>query len=185
MLDEDPYELADLLFHELTHATLFVKGQIAFNESLASFVAEQATLQYLTVQEGHESRAYRDRVATYAEERRFSNLVHGLYLDLEALYRASPPDLTAQREALYAAFRRRLLAAGSGITSPGYRRFAELPPNNARLLAYHRYHDGRQDFEALLAQHDGDLKAFLRALIEQRRALRHDAFKVLHRLVAG
>jgi predicted aminopeptidase len=182
MLDDDPYELADLLFHELTHATLFIKGEVAFNESLASFVAEQATLQYIVDQEGRDTPAYRDRVATYAEEHRFSDLIDGLYRELESLYRAAPPDVTAQRETAYADFRHRLLAEGSGITAPGYRKFAELPPNNARLLAYRRYHDGRDAFQALLAEHDGDLSAFLRTLRQHRRALRHEPFAALQQL---
>ncbi|HEX9592653.1 MAG TPA: aminopeptidase [bacterium] len=185
MLGDDPYELADLLFHELTHATLFVKGEVAFNESLASFVAEQATLQYIADQEGRDSPAYRARLATYAEERRFSDRVHGLYLELESLYQAAPPDAVVQREALYAAFRRRLLAEDSRITAPGYRRFAELPPNNARLLAYHRYHEGRDAFEALLGEHNGDLSAFLHILLRHRRALRHEPFTVLRQLTPG
>jgi predicted aminopeptidase len=185
MLDDDPYELADLLFHELTHATLFIKGEVAFNESLASFVAEQATLQYIVDQEGRNSPAYRNRVTAYAEDLRFSELVDGLYQELESLYQAAPPDLMVRREALYADFRRRLLAEGSGITASGYRRFAGLPPNNARLLAYRRYHDGREAFATLLAEHNGDLNAFLHTLVQQRRALRHDPFAVLRQLTAN
>jgi predicted aminopeptidase len=182
MLNDDPYELADVLFHELTHATLFIKGEVAFNESLASFVAEQATLQYISDQEGTESLSFRHQRARYAEEQRFNVLVHHLYLELEALYAEAPANLIAQREAIYATFRRRVLAEDSGITAPGYRRFASLPPNNARLLAYHRYHDGRKAFQALLARHDGDLSAFLATLVHQRRALRHEPLDAVRRL---
>lgn len=185
MLDDEPYEVADLLFHELTHATLFIKGEIAFNESLASFVAEQATLRYIADREGSDSPAYRDRVATYTQAQRFNELVHRLYLDLEALYEEAPPDITVRREEIYAAFRKDLLADGSGITAAGYRRFAGLPPNNARLLAHHRYHDGRNGFAALLTRHDGDISAFLKTLIRHRRALRHDPFAVLPHLAPG
>jgi len=179
MLGEDPDELADLLFHELTHATVFIRGQIEFNESLASFVAEQATLRYVAREAGPDSAAYQARVAVYAEERRFNALVHQLYLDLDALYQRAPEDLDAQRTKVYAEFRARLLADDSGITAPGYRRFAALPPNNARLLSYHRYHAGRETFERLLASHGGDIAAFLAILHRHRDELRDDPFTVM------
>jgi len=182
MLGDDPYELADLLFHELTHATVFIRGQIDFNESLASFVAEEATLQYVAREAGAGSAPYRARVAVYAEERRFNAMVHQLYLDLDALYERKPSQLDAQREAVYREFRARLLADDSGITSPGYRRFAELPPNNARLLAHHRYHTGREVFAGLLVRCDGDIATFLATLRRHRRDLRHDPFTAVARI---
>jgi predicted aminopeptidase len=182
MLGDDPYELADLLFHELTHATVFIRGQIDFNESLASFVAEQATLRYVAREAGPDSAPYRARVAVYAEERRFNALVHRLYLDLDALYQRRPADLDAQRAAAYAEFRAQLLADDSGITAPGYRRFAALPPNNARLLSYHRYHSGRDAFDGLLASHGGDIAAFLATLRRHRDEVRDDPFTAVAQL---
>jgi len=182
MLGDDPYELADLLFHELTHATVFIRGQIDFNESLASFVAEQATLRYVAREAGADSAPYRARLAVYAEERRFNALVHQLYLDLDALYKRKPADIEAQRVAVYGEFRARLLADDSGITAPGYRRFAELPLNNARLLSHHRYHAGRDAFAALLARCDGDIAAFLATLHRHRAELRDDPFTAVAQL---
>jgi len=182
MLGADPYELADLLFHELTHATVFIRGQIDFNESLASFVAEQATLRYVAREAGADSAPYRARLAVYAEERRFNALVHQLYLDLDALYQRKPADIEAQRAAVYGEFRARLLADDSGITAPGYRRFAELPLNNARLLSHHRYHAGRDAFAGLLARCDGDIATFLATLHRHRGELRDDPFTAMARL---
>ncbi len=39
--------LANLLFHELTHATLWIPGSVEFNENLASFVGDILTIKYL------------------------------------------------------------------------------------------------------------------------------------------
>ena len=40
-------ELAELIFHELTHSTVWISDHVAFNESLATFIGERGSLQYL------------------------------------------------------------------------------------------------------------------------------------------
>ncbi len=47
MLKKSEGALAELIIHELTHATLFVKGNIEFNENLATFIGEQGAEQFL------------------------------------------------------------------------------------------------------------------------------------------
>lgn len=46
MLKKSKGDLADVLFHELFHATCFIAGSTDLSENLASFVAEKATLRY-------------------------------------------------------------------------------------------------------------------------------------------
>jgi len=46
MLDQSSAELADVIFHELFHATCFMAGSTSQNENLASFIAEKATCQF-------------------------------------------------------------------------------------------------------------------------------------------
>jgi predicted aminopeptidase len=48
-------DLADLVIHELTHATLFLKGQDQFNEELASFVGSRGALLWLEASQGRDS----------------------------------------------------------------------------------------------------------------------------------
>src|SRR5262249_41967930 len=49
-------ELANTVLHESTHATLYVKGQSAFNESLASFVGDRLARDWLATRFGEGSR---------------------------------------------------------------------------------------------------------------------------------
>ena len=46
MLQKQKGELAELIFHELFHGTIYVSGQVDLNENLAEFIAEKATLVF-------------------------------------------------------------------------------------------------------------------------------------------
>lgn len=55
MLNKDAGQLARLLIHEITHGTLFVKNDVAFNENLATFVGDQGAILFLKDYYGKES----------------------------------------------------------------------------------------------------------------------------------
>lgn len=61
MLARPEGQLAELIIHELTHGTLFVKDNLEYNENLADFVGEYGALRFLTQKYGAASpvtRAY-------------------------------------------------------------------------------------------------------------------------------
>ncbi len=89
------YELASLILHEQTHATLFVKGQTQFNEELASFVGEQGALDWLARSRGPDSSEYREALDQIADEKAFESLVRGLHGELDAVYHS---ELTRERK---------------------------------------------------------------------------------------
>ena len=47
MLNNTEAQIAETLFHELTHNTLFLKNQLQFIENLASFFGKKASIDYL------------------------------------------------------------------------------------------------------------------------------------------
>ena len=47
MLNKTEAQIAETLFHELTHNTLFLKNRLQFNENLASFFGKKASIDYL------------------------------------------------------------------------------------------------------------------------------------------
>jgi len=46
MLSRSDGDLVEFIIHELTHSTLFVKGEIEFNENLASFIGVEGTKRF-------------------------------------------------------------------------------------------------------------------------------------------
>ena len=47
MLDRSDGDLANLIIHEMSHATIFVKDSIDFNENLATFIGDRGAEQFL------------------------------------------------------------------------------------------------------------------------------------------
>jgi predicted aminopeptidase len=151
-----PGELANVLLHESLHATVLVPNQTTFDESLASFVADTMTLEYLTERFGATSpelRAYRDADAAW---RRRQARELAAYEALAALYASPLPDAEKLRE------KRELLAAldrDLGSTEPA---------NNASLLGAKLYGTGQEDFAALLSTCGHDWPRFLAAVSSLR-----------------
>lgn len=63
MLKDGPARLAELIIHESTHATLYVKDSARFNENLASFVGKKGAELFLTHHFGAESKELNNYIA--------------------------------------------------------------------------------------------------------------------------
>ena len=86
MLKRYPGSLANLIIHELTHGTLYVKDNVDFNENLASFVGDHGAEIFLKAKYGDASSElikYQKRKAFYKQ---YSQLVLGQSIRLNALY---------------------------------------------------------------------------------------------------
>jgi predicted aminopeptidase len=155
-------ELARLVFHELAHQLVYVKGDTMFNESFAVAVEEEGVKRWLA-RHGDE----RERAAYAAQgERRaeFVRLVLAYRARLEALYR-EPLPAEAKRAAkarLFAALEadyHALKAARWGGWA-GYDRWFERGVNNAQIASVATYEELVPAFRALLAREGGDMARF-------------------------
>jgi predicted aminopeptidase len=52
MLERGEGDLANLIIHEMVHATIFVKDSIDFNENLATFIGDRGAEQFLIATHG-------------------------------------------------------------------------------------------------------------------------------------
>ena len=59
MLDREDGDLASLIIHEMSHATIFVKDSVEFNENLASFIGDRGAERFLTTTYGTDSEVYK------------------------------------------------------------------------------------------------------------------------------
>jgi predicted aminopeptidase len=55
MLQTSDGRLVQTVIHELVHATVFAKGQPGFNEGVASFIGEEASVRFFAARRSHES----------------------------------------------------------------------------------------------------------------------------------
>ncbi len=168
MLDWDEDRLADTLLHELAHATLWVPGHPGFNEAFANFVGERAALGWIEHHHGPDSAEVKAARHRDEDQLRYRELLRGVVAELEAIYAhpALPRDeKLARKAAILASLPSR--AEGAGFWDrERYRKLFQDPGrwNNARLLQFRTYHRGQESFAALLAAHEGDLRAFIEAL---------------------
>jgi predicted aminopeptidase len=158
-------ELARLVFHELAHQVVYVKGDTMFNESFAVAVEEEGVRRWLA---RHGTPADRDDYAASRERRaEFVQLVLRYRGELERFYREPLADEAkragkAQRFAAMEVDYRALKARWGGFA--GYDRWFDGGPNNAKLASVATYEELVPAFRALLARENGDLPRFYAAV---------------------
>ena len=167
MLSWNDIELAAIVFHELTHQLLYLPGDAAFDEALATTVEEEGVRRWLRA-----SRRDAD-LAEHAAQQRHSLQVIGLLrrtrTELRVIYASGIGSLTMRErkrgefDALRAAYAQ--LKAQWGGHAP-FESWFEGNINNAHLASVATYYDCVSGFERELAAAGGDLKAFYRRVRE-------------------
>ncbi len=170
MLRWDEGTLTETILHEMTHATVWVPGDVPLNEALATFVGQKGAEAFLVTRGGS---APDPALAIYREDLRQEQLVRAslarLRADLWRVYAACGPrdDALRLRKQVVQDWRRRFMAEVRPLlTDP---RFEALASNrvelgNAMLLMDARYHDDLVVFERAWTRVGGTLPAFLEAL---------------------
>ena len=159
--------LADLLIHELTHATVYIKGHTDFNESLASFVGRRGSLDYLAATYGDSSAALAYAIDRRSDTALFHDLLVGLVDSLDTLYNSgqSPEQVQMTRLEMFVRTKARYRERREDFALPGrFDGFLEWELNNARLLSYRRYNRDLELFERLWEQRDESLAAVVEAV---------------------
>jgi predicted aminopeptidase len=140
MLSKSPGAVASLIntvLHESVHATVLIKDQQFFNESLASFIADTMTgqyLQHITGQEmPRELHAYLSAKLGQVRVKQFN----GFYQELDAVYTSDLPD--AEKHARKKQIIDRLVSELRLVNRP----------NNATLIGFRLYQVGGPNFSAL------------------------------------
>jgi predicted aminopeptidase len=137
-----PFDLASLIIHEQTHATIFLKGQPDFNEELATFVGTEGAMEWLRARYGERSPELQAAVDANADERTLEGLLHDLATELDRVYRGpeSRGEKLARKAAIIDGFRARLRSeARSLFRTEDYRRVPSMPINNAVISLYRLY----------------------------------------------
>ncbi len=158
-------ELARLIFHELAHQVVYLKGDSTFNESFATAVEEAGVLRWLA-QRGdprleEQYRGFADR------RRQFRELLRGKRADLEALYASerSADEKRRGKAEVFAALQNeygQLKRQWGGYA--GYDRWFAQQLGNAHLASVATYDALVPAFRNLLASQGGDMPRFYDAV---------------------
>jgi predicted aminopeptidase len=164
MLAYDDTFLSNTIIHEMLHQTVWFKGNISFNESLASFVGEHGTLAYLQQRYGADAPEYQHYRALRADALVFGEYTNALIKRLEALYHESisRADKLQRKAQILAEAVAAYPEVFPRMQTTGYRTFFERQSlNNAVLLAFRVYHRDTTFFEQALAEQGGDLRRMI------------------------
>jgi predicted aminopeptidase len=139
------HQLAELIIHELFHATVFIKDQVQFNEQLAEFVGSRGARLYVISRFGIDSPEYRAIDEEAADAAAFREPVSALIAGLETLYADPALDREAKlggKERIIKDAQARFNAEyESRFKTENYRGFSELPVNNAYLDLFRLYYE--------------------------------------------
>ncbi|MCY3812057.1 MAG: aminopeptidase [Gammaproteobacteria bacterium] len=156
-LHYDEASLAELIFHELAHSVVYVRGDSAFNESFATFVGSQGAMAWLL----HNDVDTGPYTAALAARNAFRDFL-GLWRERLATLYARPIADDAKRQLKAAAFAAMGVCYGRHRARLGDGRYdnaMSTPYNNARLALAAAYDDLKPAFAGLYLD-AGDWPAF-------------------------
>lgn len=153
-------DLAELIFHELTHRRLFRNGDTTFNESLANAVAEESVRRWLR----HEGRIadlkkYEARLVRRAQ---FYDKIDQTRAELKELYASGlpPEEMRRKKAAIFHELRERFRELRRRWGGRGLESWLTEDINNAHLIALVTYQHHVPTFHKLLGDCGGDLNLF-------------------------
>jgi predicted aminopeptidase len=182
LLQRDEVTLAEVIFHELFHNTLFVPGEVTFDESAATFTGYRAAIEFFCDRRDPAAAACRQAAEDWQDMLTISRFLRASLSGLEEFYATRPAGelLEQGRQRAFAEIREQFrdLKLHPGRIA----NFAAGPINNASLLEQRVYLRDLDVFEELYRERGG-LRAALQAL---RSAVDRggDPFDRLHEAVA-
>jgi len=165
-------ELVSVLFHELAHQRLFIKGETGFNESFATAVAEIGVEHWLRSHgKQAEIEAYQGRGNL---RQTLMLLVDAAKTELDALY-ATADDNDRKREKKDDILARLSSDAEEVVQQQSFAATNWLRPplNNARLASLVLYRGQLDTFRDLFKRCNSELTCFYRAAEELAQARAH------------
>ena len=161
MMGWDDVELAEIIFHELTHQLLYVSNDSSFNEAFATTVEEEGVRRWLRAQ-GRDA----DLAKHLVEQEHYIKVIDLLSStreELRTLYASGlpPAQMREKKRAAFEAMRASFahLKAEWGGHAP-FEAWVGEDLNNAHLASIATYYNCVPGFERELRAAGGDLTAF-------------------------
>lgn len=169
MLERSEGDLANLIIHEMVHATIFVKDSVDFNENLATFIGDRGAEQFLIASHGSNSREYATYMGEDSDFLKYSDhMLRGAEM-LDSLYTEMERDnlsVKVRAEKKKAAIQKIVFSLDTlslTINKKPSERFKDHLPNNTYFMNMKRYQSQQEDFWVELRKNfNGDLKAYIR-----------------------
>lgn len=155
-------DLVNLLIHETTHTTLYIKSSADFNEQLATFVGNKGTEQYYEMIEGKNSETLKKIKLKNEDEKIFSQFITTELQELDTWYKSNAGKITKEEK------EKRLANIQENFKklkfkTQNYEYFKKMKLNNAILLGYKTYVNDLSKFERVYEKNK-DMKSFIQSV---------------------
>lgn len=166
MLERDSGRLADLIIHELSHASIYLKDSVELNENLASFIGKKGAEMYLRSIGDSISLRKMNRISQNRNEIRKLTQLGSKKLD--SLYRSFDEDISLEekrrkKSKMMERIRWQIADKRSeGKLGKAEETYLNFNPNNAYFTGFLTYRSRSTDFENEFEDRfNGNLKAFI------------------------
>lgn len=149
MLERSEGDLANLIIHEMSHATIFVKDSIDFNENLATFIGDRGAEKFLASRYGTGSKEYKLYFSEDEDYLKFADHMLRGSEKLDSLYQTMKEQQPIEeKKALKEKTIRQIVQSLDTLTlavntNPSAR-YSKILPNNAFFMNFRRY-QAKQD----------------------------------------
>lgn len=178
MLYKSEGDLANLIIHELTHGTLYVKNDVTFNENLANFIGDKGAELFLVRRFGKDSRQYAGYLREKSDTKIYTDYMLKSTAQLEKLYRSFGPGDT--QEFRRSEKKKLISTIVMGVCRlPLYNRqhyfrysLQAFREGNAFFMSFSRYDSQYDQFDTDFKMHyHSDLRLYLNVMKEKYSSL--------------
>jgi len=161
-------DLAELIIHELLHATVYLKNQSQFNEELAQLVGSEGALLYMEKLRSAEPFSEDEDGSgdAHAEHAVYLAFIRGLIAELDDVYKSGIPreeKLRRKEEIIEKAKAEFEAGYDSSFQTDKYRSFSKMAVNNAYLELYRLYYEEDRYYKELFEKAGSDLPKLIAA----------------------
>ncbi|NNM15541.1 MAG: aminopeptidase [Bacteroidia bacterium] len=169
MLKRSEGSLADLIIHELTHGTIYIKNEADYNENLATFIGNKGAVEFLSYKYGENSKELSDYLNYQADRKKYvAHILEGSN-QLDSLYKNFNSELSdASKEVIK---NEMILQVVNNIDTIGFNNpkrfewdlYKKPLPNNTFFMSYLRYRKKQNSFDSILeSKFENDLKKLIK-----------------------
>ncbi len=168
MLRWEESVLANVILHEMAHATLYFKGETDLNEQVATFIGNRGSIEFLTERYGPGSKAVKEALDSQEDDLLFTNWIDWASQQLSEFYEQpiSMEEKLNGREEIFQRMKEKFKEVKVRFKTDCYHDFDKKELNNAVLIAHRRYLYRLDRLEALYEYFGREMRRFLRFLKE-------------------
>ena len=169
MLYRSDGQLAELIIHEMTHATVYLKSNVDLNENLASMIGEEGAIRFLNSHFGENSQQAKDYVNRKNDYDLFSAQMLLARTKLDSLYKTFDGLNTVTKDSLKSQMIESIVLSLDTVSFSNKKRYASLfekrKPNNAYFMNFVRYDSQKEEMRKTLNEkYKGNIIQYLNSI---------------------